>query len=189
MMCHRCKRCLSPYLDGILKDPHKRDVTRHLAECEHCSTRYQQLLSNRQALHGTPQTDVPSLLQNQLWSRLTEAHKPPKKLQYFSPVRKPSLNVLGAYITPRWARVSFVSLAGAAALLAFHFSTPNYPIPLPKRDVVTDLDTLLDTLDRLETVSLLVEETPEQRLPDWMNTENWLFHDATPPGEVSSLWG
>ena len=82
-----------------------------------------------------------------------------------------------------------MSLAGAAALLAFHFSTPNYPIHLPNRDVVTDLDTLLDTLDRLETGSLLFKETPEERLPDWMNTENWLFHNATPQGEVSGLSG
>ena len=188
-MCHRCERWLSFYLDGILKDHHEKDITRHLAECEHCSKRYQQLLSSRQTLRGIPQTAVPSLLQKQLWSRLTDAHKSPTKLQYSGPIRKPSLNVLGSYITRRWARVSLASLAGAAALLAFYFTVPSYPIFPPTTDIVADLDALLDTLDRRDTGSLLVEEAPEERLPDWMNTEDWLFHDATPQGEVSSRWG
>ncbi len=188
-MCHRCERGLSSYLDSSLKDRQEKDVTRHLAECEHCSKRYQQLLSNRQALRGTPQTAVPSVLQKQLWSRLTEAQNPPAKLQYFGPPRKPIPNVLGSYITPRLARISLASLAAAAALLAFYFTTPNYPIFPPTPDIVADLDTLLDTLDRLETNSLLVEEAPEERLPDWMNTENWLFRGTTRQGEVSNLWG
>jgi hypothetical protein len=89
MKCKAIQESLNGLVDKQLPEAEMLEVKSHLAECRHCSLRYEQSLRLREALHALPVAKPSKRLQVQLqviasreWLRAGRAHSVPSRLEY-----------------------------------------------------------------------------------------------------------
>lgn len=74
--------------------------------------------------------------------------------------------------------VSVGTLATAAAAVLFYVSTLQRPAEVSAEEVVSSMTQLLEDLDQEDGTTILNEETPEERMPDWHDDfDSWFSDD------------
>lgn len=70
------------------------------------------------------------------------------------------------------------TLATAAAAVVFYASTLQRPAEVSAEEVVSSMTQLLEELDPDDGTTILNEETPEERIPDWReDVDSWFADD------------
>ncbi len=180
MTCRQCQHLLSPYLDDVLPASEKERLVAHVTHCSSCGEVLRQLESNRMLLRTWPEVEITSAMATRLEQRL----------QYLGEAKagRPSVLSLQTSLKSQvsslrlswrnWGMVSVGTLATAAAAVVFYASTLQRPAEVSAEEVVSSMTQLLEELDPDDGTTILNEETPEERMPDWReDVDSWFADD------------
>jgi predicted anti-sigma-YlaC factor YlaD len=180
MTCRHCQRLLSPYLDEALSVSEKAQLVAHVAHCSYCGDVLRQLESNRMLLRALPEVKITTAMTRGLEERLQqlEAYEI-KRARIFSWDTSLKSQASNPKLSWRnWGMVSVGTLATAAAAIFFYVSTIQSPAEVSAEEVVSSMTQLLEDLDPEDGTTILDEEVPEARMPDWHEDfDSWFSDD------------
>lgn len=180
MTCRQCQHLLSPYLDDVLSASEKAQLVAHVAHCSSCGEVLRQLESSRMLLRTWPEVEITTAMTRRLQERLQQLEASAIKrarIFFWDTSLKPQAS--NPKLSWRnWGIVSVGTLATAAAAVVFYASTLQRPAEVSAEEVVSSMTQLLEELDPDDGTTILNEETPEERIPDWReDVDSWFADD------------
>lgn len=141
--CRRLSRLLSAYVDGVLPNADRREVSVHIRDCDSCRRRHQQLEQARSLLKRLPRHAPPSHLSEKLLGMAaTESARRRANLSRVNPIRYAWQ--AASVRLENLMRPLAIPFAGGmvSAMVLFSMLVPTYPV-VAARTMLEDVPTVL----------------------------------------------
>jgi hypothetical protein len=98
MNCELCKMKLSEYIDDMLSENERKEIEKHISECESCKAEYEFLKSIISVAGELPDEGLPPEFEKELHKKLTAETGKPKKNNIYTGVKAIGLIAAGFLI-------------------------------------------------------------------------------------------